>query len=110
MPIDPEIRKFRIDRVVEAFQWSPQIWHPLIHELEGRKFVVDTRGDKHFLRGGDWVVYDPVYRTACVVDPSYFPQMFSAVEIRPMKSMRAGMTDREWKRMQRDAESVSKEG
>jgi hypothetical protein len=94
-------RKFRVQRTVTAFQWRPGMWHPRIHFLDDQPYVLGTTPNRLFLRPGDWVVIDEVYQTADVVDPSYFPHMYAAVEIVPMKSLRAGMTEREWKRLQK---------
>lgn len=93
---EPEIKKLKIDRIMEAFQWFPDTYHPLVHEINGDKYVVGVDQTKHYLRPGWWVVYDPVYRVATAMQEPQLREFFTAVEIHgPMKSLRASMTPRE---------------
>jgi hypothetical protein len=95
MPIDPEVKEVRFEAVLEIFQWNSNIYHPKIHELDGRKYVVGPDNTKHFLTHGCWIVRDPLYDTFTVVSESYYLSRFKALELRPMKSLTAGMTNRE---------------
>lgn len=101
MRVEPKPEKYRIDRLVEAFQWKgAEMWHPLVKkdELTGELYVLDTNASRHKVTHGCWIVVDPLYNTACVVGESYFGHIFAAVEIKRGRSLTEGMTPIERKR------------